>query len=289
MDTGSQPMTASLNQRIRNFYDASSGLWEQVWGEHMHHGYYEAGQIGKDRRQAQIDLIDKVIQWGHIGDPQSPKHILDLGCGIGGSSLALAQRFGAQVTGITLSPVQAKRAQERAEAAGLSPQVQFQVADALQMPFESDTFDLVWSLESGEHMPDKQQFLAECWRVLQPGGQLMVVTWCHREGSLSQQDRQLLQKIYEVYCLPYVISLSEYVHLAQQLGFGQICHADWSEQVAPFWDEVITSALDWRWIPALLRSGWGTIRGALGLGLMRRGYASGLVRFGLLSGFKPKR
>lgn len=282
-------MTSALNQRIRNFYDASSGLWEQVWGEHMHHGYYEAGQAGKGRRQAQIALIDKVIEWGQIGDPQPPKQILDLGCGIGGSSLVLAQRFGAQVTGITLSPVQAQRAQERAKAAGFSSQVQFQVADALHMPFASDTFDLVWSLESGEHMPDKRQFLAECWRVLRPGGQVMVVTWCHREGSLSPQEQRHLQKIYDVYCLPYVISLSEYVHLAEQVGFGQIRQTDWSERVAPFWDEVITSALDWRWIPSLLRSGWSTLRAALGLGLMRRGYASGLVRFGLLSGFKPER
>lgn len=280
-------MTSTLNQRIRHFYDASSGLWERVWGEHMHHGYYEPGQTGKDRRQAQIDLIDRVIQWGQIGDPCPPQHILDLGCGIGGSSLELARRFGAQVTGITLSPVQAKRATERAQEAGLSNKVRFQVADALEMPFADNTFDLVWSLESGEHMPDKRQFLAEGWRVLQPGGQVMVVTWCHREGSLSQQDQQLLQKIYEVYCLPYVISLSSYEALAQQVGFEQVRSADWSERVAPFWDEVIASARDWRWIPALLRSGWVTVRGALGLGLMRRAYATGLLRFGLLTGFKP--
>ncbi|MEN9236742.1 MAG: methyltransferase domain-containing protein [Thermostichus sp. DG_1_6_bins_120] len=282
------PTTSTLNQRIRHFYDASSGLWEQVWGEHMHHGYYEPGEKPKDRRQAQIDLIDKVIEWGQIGDPQPPESILDLGCGIGGSSLVLAQRFRAQVTGITLSPIQAKRAQERAAAAELSSQVQFQVADALSMPFESNTFDLVWSLESGEHMPDKQQFLAECYRVLRPGGQLMVVTWCHREGSLSPQEQRHLQRIYQIYCLPYVISLSQYVHLAEQLGFDRIRQADWSERVAPFWDEVIASAWDWRRIPAVLRSGWITLQAALGLGLMQRGYASGLVRFGLLSGYKPR-
>jgi tocopherol O-methyltransferase len=115
----------------------------------------------------------------------------------------------------------------------------------------------------------------------------MVVTWCHREGSLSQQDQQLLQKIYEVYCLPYVISLSSYEALAQQVGFEQVRSADWSERVAPFWDEVIASARDWRWIWALLRSGWVTVRGALGLGLMRQAYATGLLRFGLLTGFKP--
>jgi tocopherol O-methyltransferase len=48
-------MTASLSQRIQQFYDASSGLWEQVWGEHMHHGYY--GLDGKrqgDRQQGVV-------------------------------------------------------------------------------------------------------------------------------------------------------------------------------------------------------------------------------------------
>jgi tocopherol O-methyltransferase len=52
-----------------------------------------------------------------------------------------------------------------------------QVADALQMPFEDNSFDLVWSMESGEHMPDKKQFISELKRVATPGGKIVVVTW----------------------------------------------------------------------------------------------------------------
>ena len=51
-------MSTTLYQKIQAFYDSSSGLWEEIWGEHMHHGYYGAtGTQKKDRRQAQIDLI----------------------------------------------------------------------------------------------------------------------------------------------------------------------------------------------------------------------------------------
>jgi len=282
-------MSATLNQQIQQFYDASSGLWEQVWGEHMHHGYYGPdGNQKKDRRQAQIDLIEELLKWAGV---QQAQNILDVGCGIGGSSLYLAEKFNATATGITLSPVQAARATERAAAAGLSTRTQFQVADALNMPFADASFDLVWSLESGEHMPDKVKFLQECYRVLKPGGMLIMVTWCHRPtdglaGCLTADEQKHLADIYRVYCLPYVISLPEYEAIAHNLSFQNIRTADWSTAVAPFWNVVIDSTFNPTAILGLLRSGWGTISAALSLGLMRRGYERGLIRFGLLCGNK---
>lgn len=284
-------MTSTLNEQIQQFYDASSGLWERIWGEHMHHGYYgPAGTLKKDRRQAQIDLIEELLTWAGAGLSR-PQHILDAGCGIGGSTLYLADKFNASATGITLSPAQATRATQRAQEAGLSQQAQFQVADALNMPFADNSFDLVWSLESGEHMPNKQNFLQECHRVLKPGGTFIMATWCHRPldkpaGQLTDAERRHLAEIYRVYCLPYVISLPEYEAIARDAGFQTIRTADWSAAVAPFWDVVIDSAFSFDAIIGLLFSGWSTIQAALSLGLMREGYESGLVRFGLLCGRK---
>ncbi|MEH2071051.1 MAG: methyltransferase domain-containing protein [Nostoc sp.] len=280
-------MSATLYQRIQRFYDASSGLWEQIWGEHMHHGYYGAdGSEKKDRRQAQIDLIEELLIWAGV---QVASNILDVGCGIGGSSLYLAEKFNAQATGITLSPVQAARATERALEANLSQKTQFQVADAQAMPFADNSFDLVWSLESGEHMPDKTKFMQECYRVLKPGGTFIMVTWCHRatdESALTADEEKHLQDIYRVYFLPYVISLPEYASIARQLPLNNIRTADWSQAVAPFWNVVIDSAFTPQALWGLLNAGWTTIQGALSLGLMRRGYQRGLVRFGLLCGNK---
>lgn len=280
-------MSTTLYKQIQQFYDASSGLWEDIWGEHMHHGYYGAdGTQQKNRRQAQIDLIEELLKWAGV---ETAENILDVGCGIGGSSLYLADKFHAQATGITLSPVQANRATERAKEATLSDRSQFLVANAQAMPFGDDSFDLVWSLESGEHMPDKTKFLQECYRVLKPGGKLIMVTWCHRptDGApLTADEQKHLEDIYRVYCLPYVISLPEYEAIARQLPLNNINTADWSQAVAPFWNVVIDSAFTPQAIFGLLRAGWTTIQGALSLGLMRRGYESGLIRFGLLTGNK---
>lgn len=275
----------TLNQQIQQFYDASSRLWEKVWGEHMHHGYYGTrGEIRKPRRQAQIDLIDALLQWSQV---QSPQNILDVGCGIGGSTLDLANRYNAKATGITLSPVQVNRAQERSQIAGLTEKCDFQVADAMAMPFDDNTFDLVWSLESGEHMSDKAQFLRECYRVGSEGGTILIVTWCHRptdaySGELTPSEKRHLEQIYRVYHLPGVISLPEYQAIAQEIGYKNIRTADWSAAVAPFWDVVVASALDPAVLWELLLAGSETWQGAGALPLMQKGYSRGLIRFGLL-------
>lgn len=280
---------------IAGFYDRSSKLWEDVWGEHMHHGYYVPANR-TDHRQAQIDLIDQVIKWalGPTTTPPKVTSVVDVGCGIGGSSRHLARKYpGCTVQGITLSPYQAQRGTELALEQGLESSCSFQVADALQMPFADNSFDLVWSLESGEHMPDKPQFVSELFRVCQPGGRIILVTWTHRdlapqETSLTQSETRLLDRINQAYYLPKWCSGQDYIQWLQQIGGAtDVRREDWSYIIAPFWKAVIRSSLNLRSIYGLLRSGPSTIRGAYAMFLMLRGYQQGLIKFDLLTCTKP--
>ncbi|KAE8729547.1 Intracellular protein transport protein USO1 isoform 1 [Hibiscus syriacus] len=99
--------------------------------------------------------------------------------------------------------------------------------DALNQPFSDGQFDLVWSMESGEHMPDKAMFVNELVRVAAPGGTIIIVTWCHRdlgpsEESLQPWEKNLLKRICDAYYLPEWCSVSDYVKLLQSLSFQTI-------------------------------------------------------------------
>lgn len=279
---------ADLNEGIAALYDESTGLWEDMWGEHLHHGYYPAGGPPKSNQQAQVDMVDAVLDWAGVASVDA---VLDVGCGVGGSSRHIARRYGCSASGITLSPYQAGRANELSRQAGLGEACSFQVADALAQPFADGSFDLVWSLESGEHMPDKARFVAELARVAAPGGRVIVVTWCHRvlgEGeALRPEEAALLERICEAYYLPAWCSVADYERLFEANGLRDINTADWSEAVAPFWGEVIKSAMTSRGVLGLLKAGWTTIKGALVMPLMVQGFRMGLIKFVLLTGTKP--
>ncbi|XP_075076583.1 gamma-tocopherol methyltransferase, chloroplastic-like [Nicotiana tabacum] len=169
----------------------------------------------------------------------------------------------------------------------------FQVADALNQPFPDRQFDLVWSMESGEHMPDKQKFVGELARVAAPGGTIILVTWCHRdlspsEESLLPEEKELLNKICKSFYLPAWCSTADYVKLLQSKSLRDIKATDWSENVAPFWPAVIKSALTWRGFTSILRSGWKTIKAALAMPLMIEGYKKGLIKFVIITCRKPE-
>jgi ubiquinone/menaquinone biosynthesis C-methylase UbiE len=110
-----------------------------------------------------------VKQVGH-GD-----RILDIGCGGGQHAVELAgERPDVHVVGLDLSAEFVRRARQRASAALLGSRVEFVEGNALALPFEAEEFDHVYSIGSIKHWPDMGQGLAECVRVLKPGGLLLV-------------------------------------------------------------------------------------------------------------------
>jgi tocopherol O-methyltransferase len=258
----------------------------------MHHGYY-IPENRTDHVQAQIDLIDEVLKWAGA-TATSVTSAVDVGCGIGGSSRHIARKFNCKAQGITLSPYQASRGNELALEQGLAEQASFQVADALDMPFANNSFDLVWSLESGEHMPDKKKFVNELFRVATPGGRIIIVTWCHRdlnvgETSLTRKEEKLLAKINRAYYLPQWCSVQDYVDILEANGAVDVKREDWSYIIAPFWKAVIKSSLNLKSIWGLLKSGFSTQRGAYAMLLMLQGFRMGLIKFGLLTCTKPEK
>jgi len=134
--------------------------------------------------------------------------------------------------------------------------------------------------------------VSELVRVAAPGATIIIVTWCHRdlspsEESLRPEEKQLLDKICDAFYLPAWCSTADYIKFLQSLSLQDIKSADWSENVAPFWPAVIGSALTWKGFTSLLRSGWKTIKGALVMPLMIQGFKKEVIKFSIITCRKP--
>lgn len=124
-----------------------------------------------------LDALEKTAVWRAVR-PKAGETALDVGCGTGNYSLALARR-GLTVTGVDVSTDMLAAAERKAR--GLES-VKFMRADATALPFAPESFDLVLSVTAFEFVKDPARAVSECWRVLRPGGRL-VVAWIAGSGA----------------------------------------------------------------------------------------------------------
>ncbi|MCP5087164.1 MAG: methyltransferase domain-containing protein [Rhodobacteraceae bacterium] len=113
--------------------------------------------------------------------------VLDLGCGLGGGSLALAGDLGAaKVISIDVDPDMVARTARAADALGLAGKIEPRNVEPGPIPYPDDTFDLVFSKDVIAHVPDKAAFYAEIFRVLKPGGAFAGSDWHKAAKDHSQ-------------------------------------------------------------------------------------------------------
>jgi ubiquinone/menaquinone biosynthesis C-methylase UbiE len=98
--------------------------------------------------------------------------VLDVGCGLGGSARYIAEEHNCNVTGVDLTAEYIEAAQQLSDMVGLKSKVRFKQASALNLPFDNESFDVVWTEHAQMNIEDKEQFYKEISRVLVPGGRL---------------------------------------------------------------------------------------------------------------------
>jgi MPBQ/MSBQ methyltransferase len=272
---------------VANSYDqwTEDGILEFYWGEHIHLGHYGAPLRRKDFLTAKSDFVHEMVRWGGLDTLPSGTTVLDVGCGIGGSSRILAQDYGFAVTGITISPQQVKRAQQLTPK-GLN--AQFLVDDAMALSFPDASFDVVWSIEAGPHMPHKDIFAREMIRVLKPGGVLVVADWNQRDDRqtpLNFWEKPVMKQLLDQWSHPAFSSIEGFAELLEATGLvkGNVTTADWTRQTLPSWIDSI-----WQGVArpeGLVRFGPSgfikSLREVPTILLMRLAFGAGLCRFGM--------
>ena len=273
---------------VANSYDewTDDGILEFYWGEHIHLGHYGSPpKRSTDFNRAKYNFVHEMVRWGGLDKMPAGTTLLDVGCGIGGSSRILAKDYNFEVLGVTISPQQVKRAQE------LTPEgvnAKFQVDDAMALSFPDASFDVVWSVEAGPHMPDKAVFAKELLRVLKPGGILVVADWNQRDDRtvpLNFWEKPVMKQLLDQWSHPAFSSIEGFSELLMETGLveGEVITDDWTQETLPSWIDSI-----WQGIAkpkGLIKFGVSglikSLREVPTLLLMRLAFGAGLCRFGM--------
>jgi SAM-dependent methyltransferase len=112
------------------------------------------------------------------------EEVLDVGCGLGGPARTLASAYGCRVTGIDITPEYCEVAAELNRRVGLQDRIVLQEANALALPFEDRTFDVVWTMHVSMNVADKPTLYDQFARVLKPGGKLAFFDLLSGEGEV---------------------------------------------------------------------------------------------------------
>ena len=195
----------------------------------LHYGYWDE-TLPYDQHQALLNKNQALYDKAGITPSDQ---VLDAGCGIGGSTIWMAKQHGNRVTGITISAKQAEYARQHAGRHGVAERVTFEVADFCATPFADQSFDVVWALESSCHALNKGDFLREAWRLLRPGGRIVVCDGFLLQRQFNEDQWRAVVTCLNGWAVPNLASRDEFKDLLEQQGFRSITCHDITRQTQP--------------------------------------------------------
>ncbi len=213
---------------VASHYDELDLFYREIWGLHVHHGYWETG------RESSLEATEKLLTelFRGIEIPKGAR-LCDIGCGYGETSRYLARRHGANVTGYSVSSAQVKLANEMKDSA-TGRQLEFHCQDWSINQEKPESMDLAFAIESTEHMPDLRVFFEQAYRVLKPRGRLQICAWLSKEDPAPWELNHLLRPICTEGRL-HLGTASEYLKLIEETGFSSSAYQDVTKRVKKTW------------------------------------------------------
>jgi tocopherol O-methyltransferase len=226
-------------------YDSITEAWQFMLGEHFHWGYFKNDQ--EDLQSATVNLIDLMLSQLKLDQIKS---VIDIGCGIGNTSIYLREKLNCEVTGISNSPIGIKKAQENIKKKNYEDKINFQLRDATNNQLADGIFDVCWLLEMSHLIDDKQLLINESSRILKSGGEIILCDLMfNRKLKASEifNNKEDLIKLESSFGKARIEEMSAYQKYFENANLLDIEITNISEQVKPtteFWKENVMKNYD---------------------------------------------
>lgn len=219
-------------QSIVQYYDQTVLDYRVLWlnkdNRAIHFGYSD--RPGMRHAEALVRLNEVMADMADIGPGDK---VVDAGCGVGGSSMWLAANRDAQTVGLSPVPGQIAKATQLARARSLENQCQFFVGDYHHTKLEDASADVVWACESLCHSDSKDAFYREAFRILKPGGKLIIAEYLRNGRPLTKLGETLIHRWLDGWAIRDIDSLEEHRNNARAAGFSRFENTDITAYMEP--------------------------------------------------------
>lgn len=214
---------------IAEYYNLTQVHYEKWWNLKknlsLHYGIWD--EHTKNFGESLINTNRVLMNIAQVKDGEK---ILDAGCGVGGAAIFLSMHKNVNVVGVTLSDRQLVFANTQAEGLNLKNRPQFFKMDYTKTSFEDESFDVVWACESVSSAPQKELFVKEAFRLLKPGGRLILSDYFHT-GDASHEVHPMINKWVKTWSISNLVTGDTFKSFMQSVSFINIEMADYTNAI----------------------------------------------------------
>lgn len=241
-------------EQIAHYYDANTEHFLRFGGAGdtaaIHRAIWAPGVTNRDEAFLHLNRLIATVIPSPNDTACDATHVLDLGCGIGGTTTWLARTLGVRVTGVTLSTRQCALAEQRAARLGVADLTTFITADFNSLP-EIAPAQAVCAVESFVHARDASEFFAMAFRQTAPGGKLIICD-DFLNPPLSTVAKRWVTRFTRGWHLNNLLSAEEVKQEAAAAGFRLVEEHDLSAYLRGFhplhlWFVTILTLIPLRW------------------------------------------
>ena len=213
-------------ESVERMFAAVSNLYAKYWNDFFHFAIFE-----DDRESWELAFQKTHTRYLDALQISRAQRTLELGCGRGGFSNILAQHTHGTVLGIDISRSQLSHTKRFTRS-----NLRFKSHDIMHVDDLGETFDAVACLDAAFYLPDKALAIERLSKVVEPGGRVVLVDWCRREGLSAVQEELVLHPFMRYWGVPSLETIGSYRRIFRHSGFSLLDVADLNGQVKRNWE-----------------------------------------------------